>query len=131
MIYDMAPPSGTDKLLDKALNNMIRIDVIYKNGTTADKRAIIGSIFTEKLTFDGSQYRTARVNSVVEYIYQINNNLQESKNGKSEEEFHLSRQVPGAGIELFVYPIEYLTVKILKSSKASLLPLPDFRVISV
>jgi hypothetical protein len=33
------------------------------------------------------------MNSVVSYIYQINNNLQASKNGKSEEFFHLSRQV--------------------------------------
>ena len=77
---------------------MIRIDVIYKNGTITDKRAIIGSIFPEKLTFDGFQYRTTRMNSIVEYTYQVNNNLQEQKNGKSEEELHLSRQVPGAGI---------------------------------
>lgn len=68
-----------DQLVDKAISILIRIDVIYKNGTVKDKRAIIGSIFPEKLCFDGSRYRTARTNSVVNYIYQMNNDLQKQK----------------------------------------------------
>ena len=92
-------PASINKLLDKAFNAMIRIDVIYKNGTVTDKRAIIGSIYPEKICFDGSQYRTERMNSVIQHIYQINSNLQKQKNGKSEKFSHFSRQVPGAGIE--------------------------------
>ena len=78
---------------------MIRIDMIYKNGTITDKRSKISSIFPEKICFDGLHYRTPRTNSVVNYIYQINNNLHEIKNRKSEEIFHLSGQVELAGIE--------------------------------
>ena len=92
-------PASIDKLLDKAFNAMIRIDVIYKDATVTDKRAIIGSIYPEKICFDGSQYRTARLNSVIQHIYQINSNLQKQKDGKSETFSHLSRLVVPTGIE--------------------------------
>jgi site-specific DNA recombinase len=35
------------------------------------KRVIIGSIYPEKLTFDGFKYRTTRVNEAVELIYML------------------------------------------------------------
>ena len=94
-----AESANIDKLLDKAINTLIRIDIIYKNGTVSDKREIIGSIYPEKICFDGSQYRTTRINTIASCIFQINNNLYEMKNRKSEDVFHLSGQVENIGIE--------------------------------
>ncbi|NGF55583.1 recombinase family protein [Parapedobacter sp. SGR-10] len=92
--------ASIERSLDKAIQTLTRIDVMYENGTVTDKRAIISSIFPEKITFDGSQYRTPRLNSVVRYIYQINNNLHQIKNWKSEDFFHLSGLVAPSRIEL-------------------------------
>jgi protein-tyrosine phosphatase len=55
---------------------------------------IIGSIFPEKLEFDGTQYRTARINAVVATIFQINNELCNKKNRKSDKNNHFSCVVP-------------------------------------
>jgi DNA invertase Pin-like site-specific DNA recombinase len=47
-----------DGLLNHAVNSLSRIDTLYEEGTVSQKRQIISSIFPEKLTFDGFQYRT-------------------------------------------------------------------------
>ena len=63
------------KLLEKALETLTNIWKVYTEGDIAVKRQIIGSIFPEKLEFDGNHYRTARINTVAHYIFQINNGL--------------------------------------------------------
>lgn len=88
-----------EKSLDKAVQTLTMIDVMFENGTVSDRRAIISSIFPEKITFDGLEYRTPRMNSVVNYIYLINSNLHQIKNRKSEDFFHLSGMVARRGIE--------------------------------
>jgi len=65
------------------------------NGT---KREIIGSIYPENLTFDGEHYRTARLNEAVRQIYLIEKELQENKNGTSEENFDLCRKAERGGL---------------------------------
>lgn len=82
--------SDITKLLDKALTTLTRLDILYRNGTITQKRNIISSIYPEKICFDGLHYRTLKLNSAVSYIYQINNNLHQTKNRKSEDFFHLS-----------------------------------------
>lgn len=76
---------GRDKeigvLLEKALKNLSGLDLLYENGTVEEKRKILGSIFPEKLTFDGIKHRTTRVNEVLNLIYQKNNELDGHKNG--------------------------------------------------
>ena len=54
------------------------------------KREIIGSIFPEKLEFDGRYYRTARMNIGACCIFHINNELIQNKNRTNENKFHLS-----------------------------------------
>ena len=88
-----------DKLLDKAVSTLSQLDVIYSQADVTRKREIISSIYPEKLSFDGYQYRTPRINEAVQIIYQINNNLHKTKNRKSEDFFHLSGQVAATGIE--------------------------------
>jgi hypothetical protein len=48
----------------KAVNIMSNIPVLYQGADNEGKRAIIGSMFPEKLLFDGYQHRTTRINEV-------------------------------------------------------------------
>lgn len=51
--------------------------------------AIIGSIYPEKLVFDGFHYRTARLNEAVELIYSMGKGFSENENGQTEVNFDL------------------------------------------
>ncbi len=89
-----------DGLLTHAVNILSRLDTLYAEGTVAQKRQIISSIFPEKLTSDGFQYRTPRLNEAVRLIYTLGKSLQETKNRKRNEISHLSGWVVPARIEL-------------------------------
>ena len=52
-------------LVASALKKVANIDRRYENGDIEEKRAIIGSMFPEFLEFDGTQHRTARLNSAI------------------------------------------------------------------
>ncbi|WP_240899027.1 hypothetical protein [Sphingobacterium sp. SGL-16] len=69
-------------LVASALKKVSNIDIRYENGNNEEKRAIIGSMFPEFLEFDGTQHRTARLNSAITLIYQNNNKLQGKKMGQ-------------------------------------------------
>src|SRR5690606_26777275 len=51
-----------EPLLNKAISNISQLDILYQIGSIIQKRKIISSMFPEKLTFDGFQYRTTRIN---------------------------------------------------------------------
>lgn len=89
-----------DKSLDKALQSLVNISKLYSEGEIDTKRAIIGSIFPEKLEFDGKAYRTARMNVIANHIFQINSELLQKKNRTNESKFHLSCLVAPSRIEL-------------------------------
>lgn len=88
-----------DRLLNTALNNLSKLDVLFENGNISEKRDIIGSMYPEKMTFDGNSLRTARVNQAALCIYQIINELEGKKNGTSHTKNDLSRLVPRTGFE--------------------------------
>lgn len=90
--------TNIEPLLDKALNALGRLDQLYTEGDIKRKKAIIGSIYPEKLTFDGSQYRTARVNEAVRLIYLLDKGWHKKKTGETKFNFDLSCFVPGTGI---------------------------------
>ena len=56
-----------------------KLDLLYKHGTTKQKREIVSSIFPEKLVLDESGSRTQKVNEAVELIDLINNKLKHKK----------------------------------------------------
>ena len=87
------------KLLDQSVTYITNVAKIYIEGDIGTKREIIGSIFPEKLEFDGKSYRTARVNVLLLYIFQINNDLELKKNRRKSELSPFSGLVPSAGIE--------------------------------
>jgi len=88
-----------DKLLYTAIDNLSKLDVLYEKGGIAEKRDIIGSMYPEKMTFDGIALRTARVNEAALYMFNIINELEGKKNGTSRNKNNLSRLVPKTGIE--------------------------------
>lgn len=53
------------------MGNLCRLDILYEQGKIKQKRQIVGSIFPEKLIFDGFQYRTPRLNETVRLIYTL------------------------------------------------------------
>ena len=88
-----------DGLLEKAVGNLGRLDTLYEEGTVAQKRQIIGSIYPEKLVFDGFQYRTSRLNEAVRLIYTLGAGLGGNENRKGGRKKHLSSEVVPTGIE--------------------------------
>lgn len=52
--------NNIESLLDNAVKSLVTLDQLYKDGDVKKKLQIIGSIFPEKLVFDGTHYRTAR-----------------------------------------------------------------------
>ena len=92
---------GIDGLLDQAIGNLSRLDKLYEEGTIAQKRQIIGSIYPEKLVFDGFQYRTARLNEA-ELIFTLDKGFSEIKNRKDKDFLCLSGLVPQTGIEPYI-----------------------------
>ncbi len=93
-----------DKLIDSAVSVLTKLDYLYSNSNVDVKRKLVGSIFSEKICFDGIQYRTASTNEVISLIYLINSELYETKNGKEKSENFLSRLVERTGIEPVIPP---------------------------
>jgi site-specific DNA recombinase len=86
-------------LLDKAVATLSCLDKLYEKADNKMKREIIGSIYPEKLVFDGFCYRTAWLNEAVELIYNLDKGSSENKKGQTEENFDLSSVVPETGFE--------------------------------
>ena len=86
-------------LWDKAISTIAQLDVLYEKGTVTQKRKIISSMFPEKLTFDGFQYRTHRVNEAINLISLIDKKLKGIKKGTSLSISDLSLEVIRLGLE--------------------------------
>ena len=89
-----------DGLLQKAMGNLYSLKSLYEGGTVSQKRQIISSIYPEKLTFDGFQYRTLRLNEVIRLIYTLDKGFGEIKNRRSNKNLCLSSWVVPTRIEL-------------------------------
>lgn len=71
-----------ENILEKGMENMSRMDLLYESGEVETQRKIIGSIFPEKLIFTGFAYRTTRVNYAVQLIYNMDKAFMEKKMGQ-------------------------------------------------
>ena len=60
---------------------------------------ILGSMFPEKIEFDGEKYRTNSYNKVLDLIYQNTNELRGGGNKNGEADNNFSNSVPRAGVE--------------------------------
>ncbi|MEN9907993.1 MAG: hypothetical protein RLZZ540_1142 [Bacteroidota bacterium] len=86
-------------LIEKGLESITNLGRLYEEGGIKTKRDIIGSIFPEKLEFDGKTYRTARMNVIVHRIFQIDNELCGNKKRRNDCDNHFSCLVAGTGLE--------------------------------
>ena len=94
----------------------------YMNDAPVEVRLkLIGSIFPEKLVFDGKNYRTIKLNEVAELIYQETNTLRGDGKRKSGVESNHPALVPKAGIE----PARVLPHWFLRPTR---LPIPPLRL---
>lgn len=91
--------TNIEPLWDKAISSISQLDVLYEKGTVTQKRKIIGSMFPEKLTFDGFQHRTTRINEALNLMLLINSKIQSKKNGTNPSFLDLSHQVIPTGLE--------------------------------
>ncbi len=91
--YDIEP------LIDKALQVLANVDKQYINSSTEVKRNIIGSMFPDKLEFDGEHYRTTRINEAVRIIYSIGEAFSKIKMGQVGRLSDLSHEVIPLGLE--------------------------------
>jgi site-specific DNA recombinase len=95
-------------MLDKAFKTLSNLETLYQDADLKTKRRIIGSIFPEKLVFNGNNYRTARVNEAVQLIFNVGEGFSENKNGQTEVNFDLSTQVNRIGFEPMTPSLEGL-----------------------
>ncbi|MBQ5815111.1 MAG: hypothetical protein IIW30_03950, partial [Flavobacteriales bacterium] len=59
----------------------------------------LSSIFSEKIEFDGKNFRTQNLNTVLGLIYQQTNELRNNKKEKGESFSTFPNSVPRAGVE--------------------------------
>lgn len=93
------PTFDLDSSVNKAVDTLNRLEMIYKEADTTQKRKIIGSIYPEKLCFDGYTYRTTKINEAAQLIFLINSKLYAKKNRTKLDFSSLSDSVAGAGLE--------------------------------
>jgi site-specific DNA recombinase len=74
-------PEAINTLLDKAFNKLSHLNILYNQSSIVQKREIISSIFPEKLTFGGFNYRTIRLNEAVRLIYSPGKGCNKLKKG--------------------------------------------------
>ena len=86
-------------VLDKALNNLTRLDILCGEADTKRKREMIGPIYPEKLKFDGISYRTSRLNEAVRLIYKLGVVFNENEKGQTSKKTDLSSLVGLLGFE--------------------------------
>ena len=87
-------------LLNKGINNLLKLDYVYETGDIEKKREIISSMYPEKMTFDGFSVRTNRINEVAQLIYSMDVGFSENKNRTSGNNSSLSCEVGTTRFEL-------------------------------
>ncbi|WP_338841908.1 recombinase family protein [Flavobacterium ginsenosidimutans] len=86
-------------LLKTGIKNLMKLNECCSEADLTHFRNIIGSIYPEKFTIEEKQFRTARINEVVQLVYLINEELAPKNNGTKKKKSSLSRQVTPEGFE--------------------------------
>lgn len=97
--------------LEQGITVLEHIDHWYSHSTTDARRQILGSIFPEKLVYDGTGFRTARVNEAVRLIFTLGAAFAEKEMGQAGNISDLSHEVIPLGLEP-----RALTLKVLCST---------------
>lgn len=76
--------------MNEGIDNLLRLSIGYEGGTFEECRALIGSIYPENLTFNGTGFRTTRINEAVQLMYLINKHIDSNKKETKENISSLS-----------------------------------------
>ncbi|MBB5441166.1 hypothetical protein HDC92_004871 [Pedobacter sp. AK017] len=66
--------TNVEDLLNEGIEHLLKLDKGAKKADTADLRRLVSAMFPENFTFDGVNIRTARMNTILQYIYLITKN---------------------------------------------------------
>ena len=94
-----AKRSKIEPKLEYAINLISNLKALVLEGATTTKIMVLGSIFPEKIEFDGNKYRTKNYNKVLDLIYQETKVLRGEQNKKKGESCDSPTSVPRAGVE--------------------------------
>jgi len=72
----------------------------YIEADSEGKRRLISSIYPQKLTFDGTQHRTVRMNEAIRVLGTLKAVFEGKKKGQTKQKFDLPTMVAGSRIEL-------------------------------
>ena len=85
--------------IDYSFNLLNNLRKIMIDGPVNLKCKLLGSMFFDKIVYDGKNYRTKNYNQVLDLIFQETNKLHGNKNGESEDSPHFESKVPRPGLE--------------------------------
>ncbi len=88
-----------EKYLESCTTLISNLQLYWKSADPAQKAALVGSIFPEKLEISGKKCRTTRINEFFRLIIQEFNDLHKTKTGQLTPHLQLSRRVETRGIE--------------------------------
>uniref|UniRef100_UPI0040486804 recombinase family protein n=1 Tax=Algoriphagus sp. TaxID=1872435 RepID=UPI0040486804 len=91
--------SNLERHLKVGLSIMRNVSYYYEMCDIPIKQKIVGSIFPEKLIFDGKNYRTVRMNSFIELISSKSKGLDGYKRKQVTKLSDLSNMAPPPGLE--------------------------------
>lgn len=90
---------GMKEKIDYSVNLINNLSKIMMDAPVKVKCKLIGSMFNEKIEYDGKNYRTNNYNQVLDLIFQETNKLRGYKNGESEDSPAFKSTVPRADTE--------------------------------
>ncbi|WP_245235085.1 recombinase family protein [Pedobacter borealis] len=88
------------ELIGKATGLLKNLHETYIVADSEGKRRLISSIYPQKLTFDGTQHRTVRMNEAVRVLGTLKAVFEGKKKGQTKQKFDLPTMVAGSRIEL-------------------------------
>ena len=83
--------------LGYAISLIDNMEEVITDAPTETKMLLLGSMFPDKIEFDGENYRTASYNKVLDLIYQQTNELREPTTKKKNSSLDKFSLVPGTG----------------------------------
>jgi site-specific DNA recombinase len=90
--------TGED-VINVAITALSQIELLYQTDNMELKRMVVGSLFPEKLWFDGLEHRTTRLNDGARIMFQINKELRKKKRRASSDNSYLPTWVRPPGLE--------------------------------
>ena len=109
-------PTRFDKHLKYGINLIKHLPYYYKSSPVELKHKIIGSIFSDNLIFDGSSYRTERVNTILELVCSESIDYRKGRKEKTSFSRGQSNWAPLTDERCsYNSMIEYVTIRKFKS----------------